>query len=98
MKKFILFVLISAVFSTNSLACLCTPFMAASFTASATTISGFLQAQVGSLQVLKQSVEKVSANIKEQNNLLDKENNLLQDEVIRDSELIFYLKQKNQLR
>ncbi len=93
-----LFSLISIVFGTNVLACLCAPFMTASFTASATTISGFLQAQVVSLQTLKQSVEKVSANINEQNKLLDKENKLLQDEAIRDSELIFYLKQKNQLR
>lgn len=98
MKKIIFILLISVIFNTNIFACLCTPFISASFTSSATSFSGFLQAQASSLQILKQSIEKVNTNIKEQNKLLDKENNLLQDEAVRDNELIFYLKQKNQLR
>lgn len=91
-------VFISFIFCSSAFACLCIANITSSFATTTTTIMGFLSAQTTSLANLKQSIERVKKGVDEQNNSLDKQNNLLKDEIVRDSELIFYLKQKTQLR
>lgn len=86
------------VLSTNAFACLCTPFISESFRITSQTIQASLQAQIVSLQALKRNIEKANENLIDQIQILDKENNVLKAESVRDSELIFYLKQKNNLR
>lgn len=91
-------VFISFIFCSSAFACLCTNFIQQGFQNTQNNILPLLKAQISSLKKLKQNIEKVNTAMDEQNNSLDKQNNLLKDEIVRDSELIFYLKQKTQLR
>lgn len=86
------------IFISNAFACLCTINISTSFTTTSTTIASFLEAQNRSLDLLKKSIEKSSDTIKDQNDYLDKEINLLKDETLMDEKLLFYLKQKNELK
>lgn len=91
-------IFMSFIFYSNAFACLCTNFIQQGFQNTQNNISPLLKAQINSLKKLKQNIEKVNDTIDKQNNELDKQNNLLKDEIVRDGELIFYLKQKTQLR
>ena len=47
---------------------------------------------------LKEEIKKANKEFKEQNDNLNKENNLLKEEALRDAQLIFYLRTKNELK
>lgn len=97
-NKILAIIFLSGFFATNAYACLCIGFIQASFQATGGIITASLTAQSTALKTLKSSINSLKNEIKDQNEDLEKDNNVMKDEILNDMALIFYLKQKNNLR
>ncbi|CAM3313469.1 hypothetical protein [Helicobacter labetoulli] len=78
--------------------CLCYPYIKNSFNSIAEQISSKLSQQESALAKLKNTLKDTNKEFKYQNIFLKKENELMKEEILKDMELIFYLKQKNELK
>lgn len=77
-------------------------FCAAEFTSFAQTAADLIKtplaAQVKSLKKLKKSIKNHNTTLEEQTAQLDKKINLLKEETLRNKEILFLLRQKNNLQ
>lgn len=77
-------------------------FCAAQFTAFAQTAADLIKtplaAQVKSLKKLKKSIKNHNTTLEERTAQLDKKINLLKEETLRNKEILFLLRQKNNLQ
>lgn len=80
-----------------SFACVCATIISSSFSNFANHITAKLQAQSSSLSVLTQSIQNNIQTLKSQNILLKQELALLEKEALQNKELLFLLKQRNEL-
>lgn len=93
MKAIFAFLLLT----TLSFACVCSGQISSSFSDFTNHIKERLQIQSESLSVLTKSIQKNTESLKAQNTLLKKELALLKQEALQSKEIIFLLKQKNNL-
>ena len=96
--KYLIVIIFMVISYTNANACLCQQFITSSFSITASTIKQKLTQQKFALKQLKEEIKKANKEFKEQNENLNKENNLLKEEALRNAQLIFYLKTKNELK
>lgn len=96
--KYLIITILMVILYTNANACLCQPFITSSFSMTESTIKQKLTQQKSALKQLKEEIKKANKEFKEQNENLNKENNLLKEEALRDAQLIFYLRTKNELK
>lgn len=78
--------------------CLCYPYIKNSFSSLAQSISSKLSQQESALAKLKNTLKDTNKEFSYQNTFLKRENELMKEEIVKDMELIFYLKQKNELK
>lgn len=78
--------------------CLCASQMTAFITIATDLITKPLKEQMSSLKKLKKTIKQHNKTMNEQNIQLDKKLNLLKEETVRNREMLFYLKQKNNLQ
>lgn len=83
--------------SSLAFACVCSGNISSSFSSFSSHVREKLNAQSQSLSVLTQSIQKNTQILISQNILLKRELALVKKEILQSEELIFLLKQKNQL-
>lgn len=96
--KYLIVIIFMVISYTNANACLCQLVINTSFSMTESTIKQKLTQQKSALKQLKEEIKKANKEFKEQNDNLNKENNLLKEEALRDAQLIFYLRTKNELK